>query len=289
MESLNLNLSTSAIEISEQEWLKLAKSGTYPKPRWMLNDSIEEDEWRIARSGFDIPSSPPYKRESYRTLSFHKEIAPGELLTNEKNSELLCDIKSSFLYLSLTDSVSRPQSFLETFNSIISLIRHANELRIRKNKQIIRNLKKISFFDIDDYLKSFRVNEKHFSYVLKESSLHHNNLSKMDWDKIRIELSITTRQAITLKSKLKSYVNKIRKNKASHYTSEYPDASKHIFDFEIDLNPKQKTISNEISKLELLYTSRIIQKHSFNHSPRELFANGTSILDSLTPPKKKQN
>ena len=39
-------------------------------------------------------------------------------------------------------------------------------------------------------------------------------------------------------------------------------------------------------KLELLYTSRIIQKHSFNHSPRELFSDGHSILDNLNPPQK---
>ena len=44
MGNLNLASTSLAIEISEQEWLKLAKSGQYPKPRWMLNDSIGDNE-----------------------------------------------------------------------------------------------------------------------------------------------------------------------------------------------------------------------------------------------------
>lgn len=112
MGNLNLTQTSLAIEFSEQDWLKLAESGQYPKPRWMLNDSIGDDEWHIARNGFDIPSTQPYKRESYRILSFHKEIALGELLTNTQNSELLHDLKISFLYLSFSDAVSRPQRFL---------------------------------------------------------------------------------------------------------------------------------------------------------------------------------
>ncbi|NNG83130.1 hypothetical protein [Acinetobacter sp. ANC 5378] len=286
MGNLNLTQTSLAIELSERDWLKLAKSGQYPKPRWMLNDSIEDDEWHIARSGFDIPSSPPYKRESYRILSFHKEIALSELLTNAQNSELLHDLKISFLYLSFSDAVSRPQRFSEIFNSIISLIRHANELRSNQDKPIIRHLNMISFTDTNEYLKSFGVNDEHFSHVLKTSSQQKNNLSKKDWQKIQSELSITTREVISLQSKLKSYLSNKTKNKASHYTSEYLNASKPFFDVEIDLRPRETTISNEILKLELLYTSRVIQKHSFNHSPRELFSDGHSILDSLNPPKK---
>lgn len=286
MGNLNLTQTSLAIELSEQDWLKLAESGEYPKPRWMLNDSIEDDEWYIARNGFDIPSSPPYKRESYRILSFHKEIALGELLTNEQNSELLHDLKISFLYLSFSDAVSRPQRFLEIFNSIISLIRHANELRNNQDKPIIRHLDMISFIDTSAYLKSFGVNDEHFSHVLKIFSQYHNNLSKKDWQKIQSKLSITTRAVISLQSKLKIYLSSKTKNKSSHYTSEYLNASKTFFDLEIDLRPKEKTISNEILKLELLYTSKIVQKHSFNHSPCELFSDGHSILDSLNPPQK---
>lgn len=65
----------------------------------MLNDSIGDNEWLIAKEVDLISSAPPYNRECYRILSFHKEIAPEELLTNEQNSELLHDLKSSFLYL----------------------------------------------------------------------------------------------------------------------------------------------------------------------------------------------
>lgn len=286
MGNLNLASTSLAIEISEQEWLKLAKSGQYPKPRWMLNDSIGDNEWLIAKSGFDIPSAPPYNRECYRILSFHKEIAPEELLTNEQNSELLHDLKSSFLYLSFIDAVSRPQRFLDIFNSIISLIRHTNELRSYQDKPIIRHLNMISFINTKEYLKSFRVTDEHFSHVLKISSEHHNNLSKKDWQKIQSELLITTREVISLQSKLKSYLSNKNNNKASHYTSEYFNASKPSFEVEIDLKPKEKTISNQILKLELLYASRVIQKYSFNHSPRELFSDGHSILDSLNPPQK---
>lgn len=286
MGNLNLTQTSLAIELSEHDWLKLAKSGQYPKPRWMLNDSIEDDEWHIARNGFDIPSSQPFKRESYRILSFHKEIALGELLTNAQNSELLHDLKISFLYLSFSDAVSRPQRFLEIFNSIISLIRHVNELRSNQDKPIIRHLNMISFTDTNEYLKSFGVTNEHFSHVLKISSQQNNNLSKKDWQKIQSELSITTREIVSLQSKLKTYLSNKTENKASHYTSEYLNASKPFFDVEIDLKPKEKTISNEILKLELLYTSRIIQKHSFNHSPRELFSDGHSILDNLNPPQK---
>ena len=286
MGNLNLTQIYLAIEISEQDWFKLAESGQFPKPRWMLNDSIEDDEWHIAKSGFDIPSSPPYKRESYRILSFHKEIALGELLTNAQNSELLYDLKVSFLYLSFSDSVSRPERFLDIFNSIISLIRHVNELRINKDKPIIRHLNMIRFTDTNNYLKSFEVTDENFSYVLKMYSQQKNNLSKKDWEKIQSELSITTREIISLQSKLKSYLSNKTENKASHYTSEYLNASKTFFDLQIHLKPKEKTVSNEIFKLELLYASRVIQKHSFNHSPRELFSDGHSILDSLTPPQK---
>lgn len=288
MGNLNLTQTSLAIELSEQDWLKLAESGQYPKPRWMLNDSIEDNEWHIARNGFDIPSSPPYKRESYRILSFHKEIALGELLTNAQNSELLHDLKISFLYLSFSGAVSRPQRFLEILNSIISLIRHANELRDNKDKPIIRQLKMISLIDTKNYLKSFNVSNEHFSHVLKISSRYHNNLSEKDWQKIQSELSITTREVVSLKSKLKIYLSSKNKNKASHYISEYLNASKPFFDIEIDLKPKEKTISNEILKLELLYTSRVIQKHSFNHSPRELFSDGHSIVDGLNSPKKTE-
>lgn len=286
MGNLNLTQTSLAIELSEQDWLKLAESGQYPKPRWMLNSYIEDDEWHIARSGFDIPSTQPYKRESYQILSFHKEIALGELLTNAQNSELLHDLKISFLYLSFSDAVSRPHRFLEIFNSITSLIRHVNELRSNQGKPIIRHLNMISSTDTKEYLKSFGVTDEHFSHVLKLTSQQNNNLSKKDWIKIQSELSITTREAISLQSKLKNYLNNKAQNKASHYTSEYLNASKPFFDVEIDLKPKQKTISNEIFKLELLYTSRFVQKHSFSHSPREIFSDVHSILDNLNPPQK---
>ncbi len=288
MKNLNFKPNSLDIELSDRELLRLAEAGQYTKPRWILNNVIDDNEWLIARNGLDIPSSPPYHRQSYMKLSFHKEIAAGELLTDPKNSELLSDIKNSFLYLNFSDSVSRPQRFLEIFNTVISLIRHSNELRNNKGKPIIRHLDKISFNDIHDYLKSFNVTHEHFLHVIAKLTLKNNDISKIYWPRIQSDLSITTRELTSLKSKLRTYLQKQTINSASHYTSEYHNASQTPFDIEIDLKPKEKTISNEISKLEVLYTSRMAQKHSFNHSPRELFSQGFAILGSLKPSEKTQ-
>lgn len=284
MHKLKSQTETSAVIVKNNS--KQNKFERYEKPRWMLNDSITDYKWFIARNGMDIPTSKPFPKESYRILSFNKEIAPDDLLTSKANRYLLTDIKNSLLYLSIIEKVSRPQRFIEIVETIVNLIKHTNELRTSAGKPHIRRLSMIRFNDLNNYLESFQISYDLYSKALKIISSQKNYPEKKEWLQIKNTLSITSRELTTLKNKIRNYLNSQAENKASHYTAEYCNACQPHFDTENALKPKQKTIYNAISNLEMLYASRIAQEFPFPHSSRELFSDGIAIFDDTTAPNK---
>ncbi|SDK26331.1 hypothetical protein SAMN04488540_12331 [Ferrimonas sediminum] len=278
----------TSTQISENDLLDFLDSSIYPKPRWMMNDSIYDNEWMMAKSGFDSPTI--INSKTCNKLSFKKLISPGEYLTDKVNEPLLTDIRNSLLYLDITERITRPKRITEILATATKLILHANEIRHADGKPPVRTLQLIKFDDIKDYLLSFGVDKETFNYTLETIIERWDSPEKINWNLIKFEFCTDTRKFATLKHKIKTYLkahNEIL-SRASHYKLEYPNANIRKFDIDTDLCPAENTISNEISKLEALYTARPAQKYMFQHSAISQFSNGHAIFSKMMSSKKTQ-
>ncbi|WP_417310911.1 hypothetical protein [Devosia sp.] len=249
-------------------------------PRWMINHSLDDDVWIVAKTGFDKDHNKSVK------LYFKKLLSKNELLTQNENFEILNDIKLSLIYLIDHENINRPSRLNDILIATIHLIKNANEEREKKNKPLIRNLSMISFEDITDYLRGFQIDKEKFNSAYE--LIRKQNFHEIKWKEVTKIFFYKTRYQLTLENKLKSLLRREQKlkNKASHYNSEYENANISDFDIDEDLSPNEKTISNEISKISCLWRSRPVQKYQFQHNIYELISDGKMIFLQTTPSKK---
>lgn len=272
--------------ISENELIDILDNSLYPTPRWMMNDSVYDDEWLMAKVGHDAPTLISTK--TCHKLSFKRLISSGEYLTDKINEPLLTDIRNSLLYLDVTGRITRPKRVADILITATQLILHTNEIRHTDAKPLIRSLELIKFDDVKDYLLSFSVDRDTFERTLEFIGSRWDSAEKIDWNLLKLESHLTTRKFASVKHKINTYLkaNDEILSRASHYNLEYPNANIRKFDIDTDLSPSEKTISNEISKLEALYTSRPAQKYMFRHSASTLFSSGKTIFPDMISSEK---
>ncbi len=256
----------------------------YPKPSWMLNESVDDTIWEMWRTGHALGNNQHHTRR----LSFEREVSHNELLTNTNNQFLLEDLRNSLLYLNVKGHIRRPERTGDILRSACRLILHANELQFSKNKNPIRSLAEISFEHIKDYLMSFKVERHNFDKCLDIILDKWSSRDEIDWELLKKSITTTTRQFESLKDKLTKYLESHHEEFKSQigYTAKYPNAFVDKFNLEDDLAPKSKTISNEISKIHALYTARPSQNYKFRHAVQKLFSGGSTIFDEMIESEK---
>lgn len=256
----------------------------YPKPTWMLNESILDTTWVMGKTGHALEDNQNLTQH----LSFAREVSHNELLTDKINQPLLEDVRNSLLYLNTKGKITRAGRTSDILRTACHLILHANELQGLKNQKPIRSLTEISFEHVKDYLLSFKVEKYDFDKCLDIILKRWNSKSEIDWDLLRSSITQTTRRFESLKNKLIKYLENHHEGfkSESGYTTQYPNAFLIEFDIDHNLVPKVKTISNEISKLHALYTARPSQKYKFRHAVQKLFSSGYTIFDEMVEPQK---
>ncbi|MBB1276920.1 MULTISPECIES: hypothetical protein [Pseudoalteromonas] len=260
------------------------KVDSYPKPSWMMNESVFDTTWVIAKTGYALEDN----QNLTRNLTFAREVSHNELLTDKINKPLLEDVRNSLLYLNTKGKITRAERTGDILKTACHLIFHANELQKLKNQKPIRTLAEISFEHVKDYLLSFKVERLDFDKLLEIILNHWNSKGDIDWDLLKRSTTLTTRQFGSLKNRLIKYLecNHEKFRTEIGYTKHYPNAYIIEFDADRDLVPKAKTISNEISKLHCLYTARPTQKYKFRHAVQKLFSSGHTIFNEMVEPKK---
>ncbi|EGR3467106.1 hypothetical protein DC913_25425, partial [Vibrio parahaemolyticus] len=82
-------------KVNPHDLYKIVESFTYSKPNWMLNESIYDATWKVAKVGIEL-----YRYENTKIkplkISFRKKVASNEYLTDKINHSLLLDIQHSF-------------------------------------------------------------------------------------------------------------------------------------------------------------------------------------------------
>lgn len=268
--------------VTPDELLDLINNSSYPKPQWMLNDSPYDTIWEYRKVGVN-PKHYDNKKNRRNKFNFKKKVSHNEYLTDKVNETLLIDIQNSILYLYVTGKITRPKRICEIAISIISLIRNANEHRYNNNMPPIRNLEQIKFNDLKDYIYSFNIENDLFEETIEFILVTYNSKNEINWKEIKSNLNIKSRKLQTLKHKVNEYIKteEVLFQSKQAYNREYPNANVSNFDINFSLIPKMSTISNQISKLEALYTSRPAQKYKFRHSPIKLFSSGRTIFDDM--------
>jgi len=258
--------------------------GFYPKPSWMLNESVFDTTWVIARTGHALAGN----QNLSGNLTFARKVSHSELLTDKINQPLLKDVRNSLLYLNTKGKITRSERTGDILKTACHLILHANELQDLKSLNPIRSLTEISFEHIKSYLLSFKVERSDFDKCLDIILKRWNSKSEIDWDLLIQSTTLTNRQFESLKDKLIKYLGSHHEGFSAEagYTPQYPNACVIEFDIDRDLAPKAKTISNEISKIHALYTARPSQKYKFRHAAQKLFSSGYTIFDEMVEPKK---
>ncbi|GAB3535071.1 site-specific integrase [Photobacterium alginatilyticum] len=260
----------------------IINDSTYPKPRWMVNRSVYDTTWLLSKLGIEVSFFENNKNKATKH-SFKRIVAPNEYLTDKINESLLIDIQNSLLYLDTTGKITRPKRIVDITRSATKLINHANELRYAKNKPLVRSLEQIKFKELKDYLLSFSVEREIFDRTIELIMTRWSSKSDIDWNLIQSNLILTTRKLDSLKHKVTQYLKNVENGFDSKlaYKREYKNACHREFDIDFDLSPSESNISNEISKLEALYTSRPAQKYKFQHSPMDLFSGGRAIFEEM--------
>lgn len=266
---------------------KIIEDANYVKPDWMVNDSVTDETWLLTRTGYDVSYFKKNPHLASR-LTFKRKTGIGEHLTDKVNNPLLIDIQQSLLYLFTTGKLTRPERASAILISACKLILHTNELRYSHNKQPIRALSQIKFEELKDYLLAFNVERRSFDKTIRIIMSRWEDKSAIDWDALGSESNMTSRKFESLKHKLLNYLkfNDSDFNSVKNTNREYQNANQVDFDIELDLFPKEKTISNEISKLECLFTATPAQRYKFQHSSMSLFSGGKSIFDDMIEPVK---
>ena len=281
------NLNAIKEHIDPKSISEILDRSYYPKPRWMVNESVRDHVWKMSKLGFD----PKFHEENIKdasSLSFARKVAPGELLTDQINLPLLTDIQNSLLYLDIIGKVTRPKRISDILIATTHLIFHTNELRHLRNEKPIRSLEMIKFVELKDYLHSFSVDRKIFDTSIELILDRWKSKNEIDWEWLRREKNLTTREFASLKNKLVRQLSAMDSDfgPSQHYTREFEKANERYFDVDFDLFPKEKTISNEISKLEALNTARPAQKYKFRHTPRSSFSSGRTIFEEMLETEK---
>ena len=263
------------------------QSARYPKPQWMVNESIYDTTWLLAKVGFDRDFHIK-NREDADKLRFDREVSPGEYLTESKWKPLLTDIQNSILYLDVTGKITRPRRVRDILCTTAHLFLHVNELRSAANKPAAMSFDQIRLDELTHYLLSFNVSRDIFDSTLQIIMRRWKSKKEINWNMLKEESGLTTRAFNSLKHKLIHYLkaNNDSFDSELSYKRAYKNANCREFDIDFDLFPKEKTISNEISKLECLYTSRTAQLYKFQHSPMSLFSSGRTIFESMLEPEK---
>ncbi len=274
-------------KVNPHDLYKIVEGFTYSKPNWMLNESIYDATWKVAKVGTEL-----YRYENTKIkplkISFRKKVASNEYLTDKINHSLLLDIQHSFIYLYTIGKITRPMRFGEILLSITKLIRHANELRQNNKSQPIRNLSQINIEDLKSYFNCYNIEEGIFSDLIIHITENYKSKSEINWKEIRTKFFFSSKKLSIIKHKAMDYFKSegTTFQPESAYRREFPNANKVIFDINYSLTPKESTISNEISKLEALYTSRTSQKYKFKHSVMQLFSSGTALFDDMQKREK---
>ena len=265
----------------------ITETSSYPKPRWMLNKNVYDKTWLMSKVGIEISFFEENKKKCLK-LNFEKELSVNNYLTDKENKHLLLDIQNTLLNMDVSGKITRPKRVIDITLSAINLIKHTNEIRHKKKKGAILCLEQIKFEDLKSYLLSFNVDRLTFISILNKILKTWNSSKDIDWDLLKNDSELTTREFASLKQKLSLFLKSedLELQPMIAYIPEYQNAIHSEFDIDIDLLPCEKTISNEISKLEALYTARTAQKYKFQHSPIRAFANGKKIFDELKNPKK---
>jgi hypothetical protein len=269
------------------ELAHIVEHSAYPKPRWMLNESIRDLIWILARIG-----TKPTEREISENVTdempFKRLVSPSEYLTEQAWTPLLTDLQDSLLFLDNAGKITRPLRIRDVFYSATNLILHTNELRQTEGKQLVRSLDAIKFEDIKSYLMSFSVERSVFESTLQIILGRWSSKKDIDWKLLKKDSGLTTRAFKSLRNKIIKYLNaNFEEFKATRsYSREYPQAVPAEFNIDFDLAPNKKSISNEISQLEALYTARPAQQYKFQYSPMELFASGNQIFEEMIDSKK---
>lgn len=276
------NLSPIKERIDPNDLLETIVNSSYPKPRWMLNESINDKTWYLSKVGINLTFYKGNINKAQK-FEFKQKIADNEYLTDKINEALLIDIRNSLLYLDTTGKITRPARISDIAISVIHLIYHANEFRISKNEPLVRSLEQIKFKELKHYLLSFNVERDLFEKAVNFILIKWSSKSDINWSLIKTEFALTTREFKSLKYKVIKYLESKDDGFFSQmaYKREYNNACTREFDIDFDLYPSQSTISNEISKLEAFFTARTAQKYKFQYSPMKLFSVGRTIFDEM--------
>jgi len=256
----------------------------FPKPRWMINNSVKDDVWTLARTGF--PLSNEDRSGKTDSLSFHRLIAPGVYLTDSRYITLNKDIRNSILYLNLIGRITRPLRSRAILITATNLVLHANELRHKNNSPLIINLSEITIDDIKDYLLSFSVTQIEFDACLNIIHGSYTKKSDVDWEYIQTRLAVTTRKLKSIKHKVTTYLSKNYVPFRSLIWEKREHFQASLDNVHFSLDPKEKTISNTISQIESLYVAKRAQKYKFSHSAMTIFSSGHAVFKTMLEPQK---
>jgi len=284
----NTRLPSQKERATPAEFAEMIASNNYPKPSWMLNKSIFDTTWVLSKTGLELAY---YKHLDFgQKLCFANKTSQNELLTDEANRFLLDDLRSSLLYLNIKGKINRPERIIDILHTACYLVHHANELQTLNNLKPVRTLSEISFEHLKDYLLAFAVErhifDKNLDFILNQW----RSRNEIDWNLLQKNNFLTSRQFNSLKDKLIKYLERSHvgfQTVPDHgYLRKYANASDIEFEIDHNLAPNSKTISNEISKLQALYSARPCQKFKFRHSSQDIFSIGSTLFDEIVESKK---
>ncbi|MGY3922839.1 hypothetical protein LA366_10990 [Aeromonas jandaei] len=269
----------------------MADESTYPRPRWMLNESTSDHIWLLASNGINREFYDNNDIKSHRLNFITMATAPNERLGDKANRPLLIDIQHSILYLDVNGKITSSRTAEAIFRAAINLIYHTNERRIMDGNPLIRSLGEIKYNDLKGYLLAYGIEANVFESALEIITEKYSSIKEIDWSYIKSCMFLTKRELLSLKDKVVNYLNEhgdfcADKDQETTYKRQYKNACEKPLELDEMLLASESTISNAISSIEALYNSRAAQKYPFQHSPITLFKGGREIFDILIAKEK---
>jgi hypothetical protein len=166
-----------------------AEKFEYALPRWLVNDNIYDNVWLASKVAIDIAYYRKNKDKALK-INFKRKVSGAEYLTDPINEPLLKDITHSLLYLDARGKTPRPLRVKNIIIAVTDLIRHANEIRQKRSKPLVRGLDQIKLVELKDYIMDFNTQPHTFAAAREIIELKAVTTLKINWEKIKNELNL---------------------------------------------------------------------------------------------------
>lgn len=242
---------------------------------WLQLATVEK--WNV----FNHQSS---KSDKTTSVNFNKALSSNTSLLDHGSYLLRNDLKRTYDFIMEQGLISKSNRLADIHNDFVSLIKFANEERIKNDQPLISALSQLTESDILGYIACYSMDKSLPEEAIRLIAPYNGPISQKHWEDISNRLNITEQQLSVLKARITRCKNTDIYNSGNSLSKEFEDLNNNSIS-ELHLASK-RTLTNKLSNFDLLYKSSVVQVSPINFSPYNNCLNAVLINNECKEEEK---